>query len=75
MKFKTRIALENEAFNVVQSIVMAKELHKRLAILAHPDKHPQNVDLATELMKLVNYHRFNYSELLSLENRIKQELF
>jgi hypothetical protein len=75
MKSKTRITLEDEALNVVQSISKAKELHRHLVIKAHPDKHPQNVGLATELTKLINYNRFNYRELLVIERRIEQELY
>ena len=60
--------------NVVNSIAKAKSLHKRLIVLDHPDKNPDKVELATKLSELVNENRYNYSELLKLEERIKNEL-
>ena len=67
-------SLNDETYNVIQSISKAKTLYKNLIIQAHPDKHSENIDLATELTELVNINKFNYRELLDLEKRIKNEL-
>jgi len=73
--FKTKVKnLEDETFNVVQSISKAKVLYKKLITQSHPDRHPENVTLATELTRLVNINRYNYRELLMVEERIKKEL-
>ncbi len=78
MKFsrpkKDRTDLNNETFNVVESISKAKDLYKSLIIRSHPDKHPRDTDLATELTRLVNANKFNYRELLNIEKRIVKEL-
>jgi len=71
---KDRQNLNDETFNIVQSISKAKNLFKILISKVHPDKHPENVHLATELTSLVNNNKFNYRELLKLEERIKTEL-
>lgn len=60
--------------NIVQSMARCKQLYKTLSILAHPDKHPNKTELATEIMNEVNANRFNYSELLKLEKKIQEEL-
>lgn len=65
---------KEEAFNVVESIAKAKGLHKKLILLSHPDKYPNKIELATKLSELVNANRYNYRELLKLEERIKNEL-
>ena len=66
--------LEDETFNVVQSISKSKVLYKKLIVQSHPDKHSENIALATELTRLININRYNYRELLILEKRIKNEL-
>lgn len=60
--------------NVVNSIAKAKSLHKRLIVLSHPDKNPNKIELATKISELINENRYNYRELLKLEQRIKNEL-
>lgn len=74
--FKLKKKKSNEVVceNIVASIAKCKVLHRRLIILAHPDKHPNNKELAEELTKLLNKERYNYSELLKLQVRIKSEL-
>lgn len=69
-----RKQLQDETFNVVQSISKGKLLYKQLIMRAHPDKNPENVELATELTHSINSNRFNYRELLELQERIKTEL-
>ena len=74
MKFfrKKHTGLNDESYNVVQSISKAKVLYKKLVMLSHPDKHPQKEALATELTNLVNANKYNYRELLLLEEQIKK---
>lgn len=60
--------------NIVQSMAKCKQLHKKLSLLAHPDKHFEKIELATELMNQVNANRFNYLELVKLQKRIEEEL-
>lgn len=63
-----------ESINVVASIGKAKSLYKELIVKAHPDKHPNQLELATTLTELINKNRYNYSELLKIKNRIESEL-
>lgn len=60
--------------NIVQSMARCKQLYKKLSVLAHPDKHPNNSELATEIMNEINANRFNYSQLVKLEKKIQEEL-
>ena len=64
----------NEGINVVESIGKAKSLYKDLIIKAHPDKHPNQSELATTLTELINKNRYNYSELMKIKTRIEIEL-
>lgn len=63
-----------DCINIVQSMARCKQLYKELSVLAHPDKHPYNSELATEIMNEINANRFNYSELIRIEKKIKEEL-
>ena len=64
----------DESSNVVDSISKARKLYKHLAVLSHPDRNPNNRDLATEISALVNKNKYNYKELKQLEVRIQKEL-
>lgn len=65
---------QNESVNVVDSIVKAKKLHKKLILQAHPDRNQNNIKLAKELAEEINCNRFNYKELLRLQERVNNEL-
>ena len=65
----------NESINIVNSIAKAKKLHKELILYAHPDRHPNNQELATRSSERINENRFNYSELLKLQDIINKELY
>ena len=54
----------DEAYNIVESMAKAKPLYKELIKQAHPDKYPNNKDVAEELTAMINNNRFNYSCLL-----------
>lgn len=60
--------------NVVNSIAKAKSLHKRLIVLSIYDKNPNKIELATKISESINENRYNYKELLKLEQQIKNEL-
>ena len=65
---------KDESLNVVTSISKAKALYKDLIVKAHPDKHPNQSELATTLTELINKNRYNYSELQKIKKRIEMEL-
>ena len=58
---------KDQTSNVVTSMAKAKELYKRLAIEAHPDRNPQNREVAEELMSRISANRYNYAILILLE--------
>ena len=70
---KSRI-LKRETNNIVSGMANAKKLHKSLVVLAHPDRNPDKQELAEELTQLLNKNKYNYNELVRLEQRIKTEL-
>ena len=51
-----------------------KALHKKLTILAHPDRNASKAEIAHNITSLLNENRFNYQKLLELEQQIKNEL-
>lgn len=65
---------KNESINVIDGMVKAKILYKRLSIIAHPDKHPNDTTLAGDLMSRIVANRYNYSELLALEKEVNEKL-
>lgn len=73
-KLFSKLDYKDESLNVVASIGKAKSLYKELIVKAHPDKHPNQSELATTLTELINKNRYNYSELLKIKNRIESEL-
>lgn len=64
----------DEAYNVVESMAKAKQLHKELIKQAHPDKHPNNKDVAEELTAMINDNRFYYRELLKIKDVVNDKL-
>lgn len=73
-RFFIRKELKHEELNVVNSMANAKKLYKELIIKAHPDKHPDNVELAQSLTESINNNRYDYDELLNLKTIIEKEL-
>ena len=71
---RKNIEIPDESINVVESIGKAKTLYKDLIIKAHPDRNPNNVELATSITDQLNSNRFNYRELLRLKTIIETEL-
>lgn len=64
----------HEEENVVESMVKAKKLYKELILKAHPDRHPNKIELAALITEKVNENRYNYQVLLKLKERIEKEL-
>ena len=71
---RNRNVIPEDCNNIVQSMARCKKLYKKLTILCHPDKHPYKTDIATDIMNEINNNRYNYSELVKLKKRIKEEL-
>lgn len=59
---------------MVDSIVKARALYKKLSMKAHPDKNPHNRELAEALMAQINKNRHNYIELLRLQREVEEKL-
>ena len=66
--------VEHNEVNVVDSIVKARKLYKELILKAHPDRNPDNVDLAKTLSQQVSENRYNYAELEKLQQIINEKL-
>lgn len=74
-RLKFRRTLKNdESVNVVNSMARARQLYKKLAILAHPDNNPQNAELAKEFMQRIVENKKNYANLLRIEQEVKEKL-
>ena len=73
LKFKKNIS-KDESSNVVNGIAKAKEIYKRLAIIAHPDRNPDHREEAEYLMSRITANRYNYDALVRLEEEVKEKL-
>lgn len=73
LRFRRSIK-KDESTNVVTGMAKAKEIYKRLAIEAHPDRNPQNREVAEELMSRISANRYNYAALIFLEKEVKEKL-
>lgn len=60
----------DEGLNVVAGISRAKVLYKKLINAAHPDKHPDNMEFYQELTDRITANRYNYNELLKIEQEL-----
>lgn len=60
----------DEGLNVVAGISRAKVLYKKLIIAAHPDRHPENMEFYQELTDRITANRYNYNELLKIEQEL-----
>lgn len=65
---------KDESVNVVDGMVRARKLYKKLSIMAHPDKHPSNREMAEEIMQRITVNKHNYAVLLSLKSEIEEKL-
>lgn len=71
---KPKANIEHQEVNVVDSIVKARKLYKELMSKAHPDKNPQNQELARQLSQQVIENRYDYAKLLKLQQTINEKL-
>lgn len=71
---KKKINPDEQSKNVVDSIVKAHDLYKSLVIRVHPDRNPNNREVAEELMKLLTSNKHNYSQLINIEKQINEKL-
>ena len=69
VKFKRTIK-EDQSRNVVEGMVKARKLYKELSVSAHPDKHPDDSEWATDVMNRIVANRHNYSALVELREEI-----
>lgn len=65
---------KDESINVVDGMVKARQLYKRLAVIAHPDRHADKRDIAEELMSKITANRYNYYALIRLEQEVNDKL-
>lgn len=65
---------KDESINVIDGMVKAKLLYKKLSVAAHPDKHPDNLAIAEDIMARISANRYNYSELILLEKEVIEKL-
>lgn len=73
LKFKRTIR-RDESTNVVDGMVKAKQLYRKLCVMTHPDHNIGNEAIAESLMKRIEANRHNYSELLLLEREARDTL-
>ena len=53
MRFRKHLT-SNQSVNVVDGMVKARLLYKELAVKAHPDRHPGNIETAEEPIQLLS---------------------
>lgn len=73
LRFKRSIK-SDESVNVVDSMVKARRLYRELSIAAHPDKHPDKIAEAEDLMQRITASKHSYTELLSLKQEVETKL-
>lgn len=76
-KIRDKILSEDIDFgNVVSSSLLAKGLYDELKKVCHPDRFKNEHDnsKANELFQLITQYKGNYNELLSLKERVYNEL-
>ena len=73
IRFK-RMVKKDASRNVVDGMVKARALYRKLSVLAHPDKNPDRIEIAEDIMQRVAANRYNYEELLRLHQEIIEKL-
>ena len=76
-KIRSQILEEKIDFeNVVSSSLLAKSLYDELKKVCHPDRflNEQDILKANEIFQLVTQNKGDYNKLLSLKERIYNEL-
>ena len=52
----------------------ARNLYRELSVKAHPDRNPNNVEVAEDLMQRIVANRHNYAALLALKQEVIEKL-
>lgn len=73
IKFR-KASRQDESRNVVDGIVKARNLYKKLSILAHPDRHPDHLEVANDIMQRITANKHNYAALLEIQQEIYDKL-
>lgn len=73
MRFRKTIKTD-ESINVVDGIVKARILYKKLSLQAHPDKNINRREEAEDIMQRLTANRHNYAELIEIDKEIKEKL-
>lgn len=73
MHFRKTINID-ESKNVVDGMVKARKLYKKLSVQAHPDRNLNRRDEAEEIMQRLTVNKHNYAALLEIEKEIKEKL-
>lgn len=73
MRFRKTIKTD-ESINVVDGIVKARILYKKLSLQAHPDKNINRRDEAEDIMQRLTANRHNYAALVEIEKEIQEKL-
>lgn len=73
MRFRKSIK-SDESTNVVDGIVKARKLYKKLCLAAHPDKHLAKRDVAEDLTQRITANKHNYAALVALKKEIEETL-
>jgi hypothetical protein len=69
-----RTIKQDESNNVVNSMVLARRLYKELTVKAHPDRNPNCLAEAEDLMQRIVANRFNYAALVALQQEVSEKL-
>lgn len=73
MRFRKTIKTD-ESINVVDGIVKARILYKKLSLQAHPDKNINRRKEAEDIMQRLTANKHNYAALIEIEKEIKEKL-
>ncbi len=73
LRFRKTIK-SDESTNVVDGMVKARRLYKDLCLAAHPDKHPEKLEIAQNLTQRITANKHNYAALVALRKEIEETL-
>lgn len=71
---RNKTAIEHHEKNVVDSIVQARKLYKELIVKAHPDRNPNNIELAKSLSQKIIENQYDYAELKKIQQILNNKL-
>jgi hypothetical protein len=64
----------DQTINVVNGMVKARQLYKKLSAMSHPDRNPEQREEAEGLFKRVVKSKYDYEALKMLEKEIGERL-